>query len=87
MLLKETYRQIDTLLVVMRLPSLYGIRVERRTPVKDKKVLNVPFACMSYIHFRGINSFICICCSCELIYLIYSFHFSCKICAELLGKK
>lgn len=64
MLLKETYRQIDTLLVVMRLPSLYGIGVERRTPVKDKKVLNVPFACMAYIHFRGINSVIFICCRC-----------------------
>jgi hypothetical protein len=30
MLLKETYRQIDTLLAVMRLSSLYGIRVEKK---------------------------------------------------------
>jgi len=54
MLLKETYRQIDTLLVVMRLPPLYGIRVERKNSGKGQKSTECAL-CMYVLHSFSRN--------------------------------
>jgi len=54
MLLKETYRQIDTLLVVMWLPPLYGIRVERTNSSERQKSSECAL-CMYVLHSFSRN--------------------------------
>jgi hypothetical protein len=54
MLLKETYRHIDTLSVVMRLPSLYGIRVERKNSSEGQKSTEYAL-CMYVLHSFSRN--------------------------------
>jgi hypothetical protein len=83
MLLKETYRQIDTLLVVMRLPCLFGMRLEGKNSGEGQKSTERAL-CIYVLHsLSRVNFVIFICCRCELS---SSFHFSCTICADLLGK-
>jgi len=55
MLLKETYRQIDTLLVVMRRPSLYGIRVEGKNSSERQKKSTECALCMYVLHSFSRN--------------------------------